>query len=70
MVQVACPKLTVDRSELERGFTYIEGGFDWDNSTWACLDGALQSPINFPSFQCKLKATIGLLRLAHVNICI
>ncbi|BDA50610.1 probable carbonic anhydrase at C-terminar half [Coccomyxa sp. Obi] len=52
--KVACPKLTVDRSELEKGFTYIEGGLDWENSTWACLDGALQSPINFPNFQSNI----------------
>lgn len=50
-MQLPCPKLTVDRLELERGFTYQEGGLDWDNSTWSCLTGILQSPINFPSPQ-------------------
>ena len=44
-----CSNLGVDQSELERGYTYQEGGLDWDNATWACNNGALQSPVNFPS---------------------
>ena len=37
------------RTELEKGFTYQEAGLDWDNATWACTTGTLQSPINLPS---------------------
>jgi hypothetical protein len=44
-----CRNLGVDQSELERGYTYQEGGLDWDNATWACTSSAEQSPINFPS---------------------
>ncbi|EIE20510.1 carbonic anhydrase [Coccomyxa subellipsoidea C-169] len=52
--KTVCPKLSVDRSELERGFTYLEGGLDWDNSTWSCTSGVLQSPINFPSLESNI----------------
>lgn len=44
-----CVNLQVDRSELEKGFTYQEGGLDWDNATWSCASGSLQSPVNLPS---------------------
>lgn len=56
--QTVCPSLLVDRSELERGFTYLEGGLDWANTTWSCTSGVLQSPINFPSFQCEATGRI------------
>nr|QOL01132.1 putative extracellular protein CSOL_056 [Pseudococcomyxa simplex] len=52
--KTVCPSLLVDRSELERGFTYLEGGLDWANTTWSCTSGVLQSPINFPSFQSNI----------------
>ena len=44
-----CQNLGVEQSELDRGYTYQEGGLDWDNATWSCIGGSLQSPINFPS---------------------